>query len=123
MTKAMARRCLANVLYIRHASSRTPDSGFMAVMVQPGSADGVEAGDLNCGRPCASPRSGGEPAVHRDRGAAGAHLAVPDRHQQCLTARQHDESGTEFGWLQPMPDALVTGGADRRGADGIYRAF
>src|SRR5437016_1715579 len=34
MMKAMARRCLANVLYICHASLRTPDSGFMAVMVQ-----------------------------------------------------------------------------------------
>ena len=46
----------------------------------------------------------------------------------CLTARQHrtrralpsglggpgedHETGSEFGWLQPMPDALVTGEAD-----------
>src|SRR5580704_12301718 len=34
MTKAITRRCLACALYIRHASSRTPDSGFMAVIVQ-----------------------------------------------------------------------------------------
>src|SRR6266852_5728148 len=34
MMNAIARRCLACALYIRHASSRTPDSGFMAVMVQ-----------------------------------------------------------------------------------------
>src|SRR5271156_4607866 len=77
MTKAMARRCLANVLYIRHASSRTPDSGFMAVMVQPRFADGVEAGDLNCGRPTVrESRSGGEPAVHRDRGTGDVAAAV-----------------------------------------------
>src|SRR5580698_4984872 len=76
MTKAIARRCLAKVLYIPHASLKTPDSGFMAVMVQPGSADGVEAGDLNRGRPCASSRSGGEPAVHRDRGAADVAATV-----------------------------------------------
>src|SRR6516164_2292418 len=34
MTKAMASRCQACALYICHASPRTPDSGFMAVMVQ-----------------------------------------------------------------------------------------
>src|SRR6266404_6162540 len=34
MTNAMASRCLAYALYIRHASSRTPDSGFMAAIVQ-----------------------------------------------------------------------------------------
>ena len=34
MTNAMASRCLACALYICHASPRTPDSGFMAVMVQ-----------------------------------------------------------------------------------------
>src|SRR6516162_3642168 len=34
MTKAMASRCVAWALYICHASPRTPDSGFMAVMVQ-----------------------------------------------------------------------------------------
>src|SRR5487761_603424 len=56
MTKAMARRCLANVLYIRHASSRTPDSVFLVVMVQPGSADGVEGRGLNSG----SPKPGGD---------------------------------------------------------------
>jgi hypothetical protein len=30
MMKAIASRCLANALYICHASPRTPDSGFMA---------------------------------------------------------------------------------------------
>src|SRR6201996_7405985 len=34
MTKAIASRCQACALYICHASPRTPDSGFMAVMVQ-----------------------------------------------------------------------------------------
>src|ERR1700757_1772083 len=34
MTKAMASRCQACALYICHASPRTPESGFMAVMVQ-----------------------------------------------------------------------------------------
>src|SRR6478672_5246685 len=34
MMNAIASRCLANALYICHASLRTPDSGFMAVMVQ-----------------------------------------------------------------------------------------
>src|ERR1700735_3128368 len=34
MTNAIASRCLANVLYIPQASPRTPDSGFMAAMLQ-----------------------------------------------------------------------------------------
>src|SRR6516165_11521653 len=80
MTKAIARRCFANVLYIRHASSRTPDSGFMAGMVQAGSGDGVWGWGLNCGRP-----SGGESAVDRDRGTGD--IAAP------VASQVHDGSG------------------------------
>src|SRR5260370_27563509 len=78
MTKAIARRGLANVLYIRHASSRTPDSGFMAVMVQPGSEEGVEAGGPKSRPPGrARTRPGGESAVHCDRGTGDVAAAVP----------------------------------------------
>src|SRR5579859_5215028 len=49
MTKAIVRRCLAKVLYITHASLKTPDSGLMAVMVQPASEDGVECGGPKSG--------------------------------------------------------------------------
>src|SRR6516162_3146770 len=83
MTNAIARRCLANVLYIRHASSRTPDSGFMAGMVQPGSEVGMESGDLNCR--CRTARSGGETAVDRDRGAGDV--------AACIASQVHDGLG------------------------------
>src|ERR1700722_13764306 len=55
----------------------------------------------------------------------------------CLTARQHrarralpsglggpgeaHESGSEFGWLQPIPDALVTGEANDPAAIAVTR--
>src|SRR5271163_2896574 len=71
MTKAIASRCLANVLYIPQASERTPDSGFMAVMVQAGPYGWVDAWDLNC-----PAYSGGKSAVHSDRGAGHVAAAV-----------------------------------------------
>src|SRR5215472_8781605 len=74
MTNAITRRCFANVLYIRHASSRTPDSGFMAGMLQPGSEVGMEGGDLTCR--CRTARSGGETAVDRDRGTGDVAASV-----------------------------------------------
>src|ERR1700727_1810838 len=71
MTKAIASRCLANVLYIPQASERTPDSGFMAVMVQAGPYGLVDAWDLNC-----PVHSGGKSAVHGDRSAGDVAAAV-----------------------------------------------
>src|SRR5260370_40624640 len=113
MTKAIARRCLANVLYIRHASSRTPDSGFMAVMVQPGSEEGVEAGGPKSRPPGrARTRSGGESAVHCDRGTGDVAAAV--------AGQVHDGPGDIVGQTVAAGRREPAQGASPRAGGGIH---